>query len=525
MKAHFLPILFACLASTAFAQNQRPNITNLAASVNWTTNTLTLTYDVADAENDPLEISFAISNNGGKTYTPASILLLPTGDVGFPVAPGTGKSISCDVSSFAGLSGLFTVRLLADDRQPVDIQSLVNQVDSTRLRNDLSFVEGIRHRTTGAAHLQATRDSLQSLFAGLGLFTDIQSFNYANTMGRNIIGTSPGTGVAERVVVVDAHYDTVQNAPGADDNGSGTVGVMEIARILAGWPSKKSLRFIGFDLEEAGLVGSQRYVQSGIPAGETIEGVFNFEMIGYYTEMPNTQELPAGFNLLFPDAYNAVAADDFRGNFITNVGNAASQSLIDLFKNAAAQYVPGLKVVSVAVPGNGQIASDLRRSDHAPFWDTGRKALMLTDGADFRNECYHTPADTASEKLNFTFMSNVVKATLAAAAQLAEIQHAGWATTTFEKTSAAHEPTPCQWQAWTDGDFPAQLFVTAGQCPSEAAHLELLDEKGSHIFSQTVHLQENAVETLLLPRALPTGLYILKLSQRDGVSAQKLFIR
>ena len=62
---------------------------------------------------------------------------------------------------------------------------------------------------------------------------------------------------------------------------------------------------------------------------EKLNAVLNFEMIGYYSERNNSQSLPAGFNIAFPDAYNKVAVDTFKGNFITNVGNVNSSTLVN----------------------------------------------------------------------------------------------------------------------------------------------------------------------------------------------------
>lgn len=515
-------------AAPILAQNHPPTIQNLTATVNWPTNTLTIQFDALDAENDALDISLGISNNGGKTYLLASTVPA-SGHIGFPVAPGTDRTITCDVSLLVPTPGTFTVRVVADDRQPFDLQALVNEVDSNRLREDLRFVEGIRHRTAGKAHLTAVADSLRQLFAASGLFTEEQTFAYTGGYtGRNVLGTLPGTSSAEKVVVADAHYDSVSNAPGADDNGSGTAGVMELARLLSRYPAKKSLRFIGFDLEEAGLVGSTRYVSTGIPASESIEGVFNFEMIGFYSDQPNSQQLPAGFNIAFPAAYNQVSNDGFRGNFITNVGNTTSKPLITLFANSATQYVPGLKVVSVEVPGNGQIAPDLRRSDHTPFWEAGRQALMLTDGANFRNTCYHTPCDTAEDKLNFRFMSQVVKATLAAMAQLAEIQHGDWATTTFKNTVRNQEriTRPCTFNLSSSPKERDVLYLFAKDCSLHQVTLELYDERGAMLYQQDINpLPSEGQTPIFLPTALVPGMYFAKFSWPEGSWTERVVVR
>lgn len=511
------------LSISLFGQNQPPVISNLTATPDWANLTLAISYDVADAENDPLEIALQFSDNNGKTYAITG-LVPATGDVGFPILPGS-HSIDCDISALANIAAPFSIRLIADDKQPFDIQSLVNEVDSLRLRANLEFVEGIRHRTTGSIHLGAVRDSLQNLFLEAGLYYEEQDVPFGNYVGKNLIGSLPGTFSAEKVVINDAHYDTVNNAPGADDNGSGTVGVMEGVRLLSRFPAKKSLRFIGFDLEESGLVGSIRYVGSGIPAGEQIEGVFNYEMIGYWSDVPNTQTLPQGFPLLFPAAAQAVADNQFRGDFITNVGNTASQPLALLFNNSAQQYVPDLKVISLDVPGNGQIAPDLRRSDHTPFWEAGKQALMLTDGANFRNECYHTPSDTLDGKLSFTFMSNVVKATIASMAQLAEIQHGDWAATTFQSNVGVSPPRPlCDIFAYQHPDQTEGFVLEVKACAFSEVSLELYDMKGSLVLTQRVELPEMGAYPILTPKLL-TGTYVLKIRHSTGVIAQKLLLR
>lgn len=520
-------LLFSGLlgALPLFAQttNHPPVVSNLNATADWTNNTLTLTYDANDAENDLLEVSVGFSPDNGRTYLPPSQVTV-SGDAGFPVTPGTGRTITCDISAVEGLSATFTVRLVADDKQPFDIQQLVNEVDSNRLRTDLEFVEGIRHRNTGLAHLGEVRDSIADHFSALGLILEQQFFSYGNATGENIIGSLPGTAAAEKVVIVDAHYDTVNNAPGADDNGSGVVGFMEISRLLSRYPAKKTIRYIGFDMEEDGLRGSIDYVSNDLPATEQIEGVFNFEMIGYYSDQPNSQEIPTGFDIFFPDATTQIINNQKKGDFITNVANSNCASLALLFSTSAAQYVPDLKVITLVAPGNGSLFADLLRSDHAPFWFANKPALMLTDGADFRNDCYHTPQDMAEGKLNFTFMSNVVKATLASIAQLAEIQHAGWAVTTFDGILDAEEAPGCSFAVRHSPRQNGVLNIVAGDCPFSEVHIEVLDENGRLLQNTwlTIHETDQQYE-LSLPQ-LPAGMYFAKLSWPGGMRTEKFVV-
>lgn len=526
MRNTFPLLVCLLLANSLFAQtpNQPPVISNLVASADWPNNTLTLTYDVADEENDPLDISLAFSGDGGKTYSLTS-LVPASGDTGFPIAAGTGKTITCDISQLASIPAAFTVRLVADDKQVFDLQQLVDEVDSLRLRDNLEFVQGIRHRTTGLTHLNEMRDSLRNHFSNLNLFLEEHIFSYSGATGRNIIGTLPGTGNAEKVVIVDAHYDTVNNSPGADDNGSGVVGFMEIAHLLSRYPAKKTVRYIGFDMEEDGLRGSIAYNSNGIAAGEQIEGVFNFEMIGYYSEEPNSQEVPPGFDIFFPFAVAEIAANQYRGDFITNIANSFCEPLALLFSNSAAEYVPDLKVITLVAPGNGSLFADLLRSDHAPFWISNRPALMITDGANFRNECYHTPQDTAEGKLNFTFMSNVTKATLAAAAQLAEIQHGDWATTTFQGTVGTWTAPSCQIGMRYSADSPDVLLFSLYNCVYNSAQVEIFDEKGALMQSETLALSENEQQYSLLLPLLPSGIYFVKIASPEGIRTEKFVVR
>ena len=520
MKKIFAPAWLCFLLSAALSgQNSAPVILKFSASVNWNSQQLTLLYDVEDAENDPLEITVAISGDGGKTYGLTSQVPV-SGDVGFPVLPGALRAITCDLSALNPAGTTFAVRIVADDKQPFDLQQLVNTVDSNRLRADLTFVEGIRHRTAGLAHLNAVRDSMGHLFEAAGLFTEEHTFPYSTYTGKNILGTFSGTVVPDTVIIVDAHYDSVANAPGADDNGSGTVGVMEIARLLSRYPTKKTLRYIGFDLEEAGLVGSSRYVSGGLPANEKVAGVFNFEMIGYYTDMPNTQQVPTGFNLIFPAAYNQIAADSFRGNTIINVGNSTHPALADLFSNSAASYVPDLKVVKVVMLASFPVP-DLLRSDHAPFWSAGLPALMLTDGADYRNKCYHTPSDTLDEKLNFTFMSNVVKTTLAAAAQLAEIQHGDWAVAGFDGTVSASDPfDSCPFSVSRAGERGVKILF--GACSAQNLGIELYDTGGKLLHREGIMEAPGLGAYQLNCPDLSAGIYFVKISSPEGSRTVKV---
>lgn len=416
MKSLSLLLLLGA-AQMLFGQNTPPQIEMINTTIDEVAQQVTLSYSLEDADNDFCEVWLKYSTDGGVYFQNVEASSV-SGAIGNDIEPTADALLTWDYSGLTIAIADVHLRLYASDHAVVDIAEMVSQVDENQLLDYLQQIEGERHFSSAPEHLESVRQLIRDAFITFGLDTEDHEFVHNQTEMRNVIGRQAGMRDEAITIIVDGHFDGVPGSPGADDNGSAVAGVLEALRILSQYTFEHSIRFIGFDAEELGLIGSLRYVQNGIKPFESIQGVLNFEMIGYYDDAPNTQDLPAGFELLFPDAAQAVAEDENRGNFITVVGNVNANPLIGAFESAAATYVPDLRVISVAVPGNGSLAPDLRRSDHASFWDGGYQALMLTDGADFRNFNYHTPNDVIST-LNFEFMANVVKATLATAAQQA----------------------------------------------------------------------------------------------------------
>ncbi|AMY07984.1 Arginyl aminopeptidase [Luteitalea pratensis] len=79
---------------------------------------------------------------------------------------------------------------------------------------------------------------------------------------QNVVIDLPGTDLADDILYASAHHDTQANSPGADDNGSGVVGVMELARLLQPQPRRRTIRLISFGAEEQLSVGSAAYVRT-----------------------------------------------------------------------------------------------------------------------------------------------------------------------------------------------------------------------------------------------------------------------
>jgi Zn-dependent M28 family amino/carboxypeptidase len=184
---------------------------------------------------------------------------------------------------------------------------------------------------------------------------------------RNVIGDrAGGAGTPRDVVLVTAHLDSInlsgptKPAPGADDNASGSAGVLALARALGDHPAALDLRMILFGGEEEGLFGSETYV-AALPGAERarIRAVLNMDMIGGR----NTPSLG-----------------------VLLEGAAVSQDVIDALARAAATYTD-LEVSTSLNPFN---------SDHVPFIDAGIPAVLTIEADDSANTRPHTAADTVA---------------------------------------------------------------------------------------------------------------------------------
>ncbi|MFN2227485.1 MAG: M28 family peptidase, partial [Anaerolineae bacterium] len=252
--------------------------------------------------------------------------------------------------------------------------------------------------------------------AGLGYEVETHRFPAHGREFRNLLATLPGSRRPEERVLVVAHYDTVADSPGADDNGSGVAGLLELARVLAPLRFERTVQFVAVNLEEnqeqegepkLSTVGSRALAVDARAQGWQIEGVLVLESIAYAgTDL--AQQAPAGMPMEMPE----------RGDFLAVVGNEASLRLVEAFGRAVERHDLPLPLFPIVVPGKGEVLPDTRRSDHSPFWDNDYPAVMLTDTANFRNPNYHRPGDTL-ETLNLDFAAAVCRAVAGVVAELA----------------------------------------------------------------------------------------------------------
>ena len=256
---------------------------------------------------------------------------------------------------------------------------------------------------TNELSIKKTENYITNYFKNIGLQVQLQQYKYGNYDITNIITGSQENLLSSKYYVIGAHYDSVPETYGADDNASGIAVLLELARYTMQEKISLPVRFVAFTAEEPPTFGtryqgSKVFVKSALENKDEILGAIILEMVGYTS---NEQAYPLVLKWMgYPS----------KGNFIGIVGNRKSkkfgQSIFQSFKKN-----DQLPVETLFVPFNGRILPDTRLSDHSSFWDAGLSAVMITDTAFFRNPNYHTPKDTF-DTLDYFFMAELVKSLL-----------------------------------------------------------------------------------------------------------------
>lgn len=274
-----------------------------------------------------------------------------------------------------------------------------------------------RHIAQLTAHGPRHRDNAVAVLAGLDHITHcLTSYGYAVVPERygdaphevNLLAERAGTGNGP-VLEVGAHWDSVRESPGADDNASGVAGLLELARVCAAAQKPvRTLRFCFFGGEEdqpVGCTGSHAHVARLDAEGARVDGAIVLEMIGYRDLRPGSQRIPQD-----SDDGSIDLTRFSRADFIVAVGNVEAADYLAAIYAAGQAQDPALTVLPVNMPIDDR---DAARSDHYPYWLSGRKAVMVTDTAEFRNGHYHQKTDTL-DTLDLDFAEQVTRAITAA---------------------------------------------------------------------------------------------------------------
>lgn len=252
--------------------------------------------------------------------------------------------------------------------------AMVRQESYRHIHMDLLYTHAGDNRGFGPEH-DLARANIFSQFQSFGLDVALEPFLYDSNGDSvpetyyNVVATKLGSVYPNQIYIVGAHYDSVNN-PGADDNASGTALVIEAARVLSAFDSQYTIRFIAFDREEQGLIGSYNYVQAHL--ADDILGMISTDMVAYNTGADNLDIL----------------------------GRSASASHSSAVAAAVATYGGGL-TATLTGPSNA--------SDHAPFEWEGFPACLLIE--DWGNPNYHTSRDNVDEPdyLDYAFATSATR--------------------------------------------------------------------------------------------------------------------
>ncbi|HVU33114.1 MAG TPA: M28 family metallopeptidase [Opitutaceae bacterium] len=250
----------------------------------------------------------------------------------------------------------------------------------------------------------------------------------------NVVATLPGTQpqAKNRIYVVSGHYDSIcrnfmdptDPAPGADDDGSGTAAVMEMARVMSQYRFDATLVFMTVAGEEQGLYGSTHWAQEAKRQGLNVAGMFTNDIIGNTLHEDGTRD--RSHVRLFAEGVTVPRDGQLSPDVAAQIRTGGendfpTRQLARLIQTVGARYVPQLPVEIIY-----RRDRYLRGGDHSPFLDEGYPAVRFTEPYEvfsrqhqnvvFENGIHY--GDTV-EYVDFAYAADVARVNAAALAELA----------------------------------------------------------------------------------------------------------
>lgn len=384
------------------------------------------------------------------------------------------------------------------------VQAMMDQVRTEGLLYHLTALSGEREAVIGGEPytiltryaqmsptategLQRAAQYLLERYAEWGI--PAQRWHFSTYGWDNVVAELPGWVHPERVHILCAHYDSTNNrgdprlrAPGADDNGSGTVVVLLAADILRQYAFRDTIRFVHFTAEERGLWGSSAYAHHVAWEGEEIVDVLNLDMV----------------------AWDGRGAPDMD----LHARDLASQEVAATFAGVVSAY--GLDLVPETF--SGAAATDA--SDHSPFWQVGIPAILAIENYEPReaqdfNPYYHSDQDLVANlqppncSSCLAFFTAFARAALGTVAHRAGLLPEGLPTPTPTPTPTS-TPTPACPNHLPDGDFERGLLGTAWTLHSPQGQPLITQDNPrsgawSALLGSQVYSRDHIAQTVALP--------------------------
>lgn len=324
------------------------------------------------------------------------------------------------------------LRSVSANRIESDIRKLV----SFGTRNTLSTQDN-PNRGIGAA-----RDWIFNEFEKISsdcggcLIVEKQSFTQPKaprvpepTLLTNVIATLKGSTDPDRIYVVSGHYDSMCSsptdaacdAPGANDDASGTAAVIELARVMSKHKFDATIIFMAVAGEEQGLLGATYFAEQAKQKGLRIEAMFTNDIIGGVTTQKNSpnRNRVRVFSEGVPSNETPQEANTRRS--VGGENDSSSRQLARFIKEQADRYIKDFKVWMIY-----RRDRYLRGGDHIPFLERGFAAVRITEAdEDYNHQHQNVRTENGvfygdtPEFVDFGYVANVTRVNLVALASLA----------------------------------------------------------------------------------------------------------
>ena len=377
----------------------------------------------------------------------------------FALSPLKANSVIFDVQDRAAMRGTSVAW----------VQNLVDSVGRAHVEPTLTHLVSYPTRHSTSSHYANAATWCRDQLAALGYTARLDTVSVGSGTSYNVVADKQGNDDGPRdLVVVVAHLDSVNTpgrssapAPGADDNGSGSTGLLEMARVLKNHRAVHDLRLVLFGGEEQGLHGSTQYV-AGLPTTDRdrIRAIVNMDMIG-------TQNTTAPTVLV--------------------EGATVSQSIIDGLSAAAATYTT-LTVQTSLSP---------YASDHVPFINAGLPAVLTIEGADSANSNIHTDQDTLAH-IDYDLAVQIIKLNVAYIAT--QLERKGGTVMLDRPDFTTPELTPINildWISWLRPQLSGRYSHNGGaSARTGRGYVEMRDAPSDRILKNPIY---NIEEPIFIP--------------------------
>jgi hypothetical protein len=266
-----------------------------------------------------------------------------------------------------------------------NIIDMVQQINENLVSYYLSNLVKYGIRYTGNLECQISGDYLYNEFEKMGLFVEFHDWSFDEFNSRNVVATLNGSDTeSDAIFLITAHYDTVKNSPGANDDGSGVAAVLAIANVCSKYSFNHTIRFICFSGEEVGTYGSLSYARDSYEDEDNIIAVLNLDIIGYANSV-------------------------YGGKIIRFHHEKRSSWIAEFAQDISNKY---LEIVDMTV----EDMPNYRGHDGQAFLDYGYDGVWIAEHDGY--SWGHSPNDTM-EHINLTYLSKATKFMLAVLVELA----------------------------------------------------------------------------------------------------------